>query len=67
MISAIISIFDEIDGLGKKRQTLLWRHFKTLDNLYDAKPEDFAMLSGISENLAFKIYNAIHKNNKDMQ
>ena len=63
----VVSLFDGIDGLGKKRQTLLWRHFKTLDNLYNAKPEDFSAVSGIGEKTAFDIYNALHKKEKDMQ
>lgn len=60
----VVSIFDGMEGLGKKRQSLLWRHFKTLDNLYSAKPEDFASVPGIGNKTAFDIYKALHK---DMQ
>ncbi len=63
----VVSLFDNIDGFGKKRQMLLWREFKTLDNLYNAKPEDFALVHGIGEKTAFEIYNALHKTEKDMQ
>ena len=63
----VISIFDGIEGLGKKRQSMLWQKFKTLDNLYSAKPEDFAKISGIGIKTAFDIYNALHKKEKDMQ
>ena len=63
----VSSLFDEIAGLGKKRQLLLWQRFKTLDNLYNAKPEDFADVQGIGEKTAFDIYKVLHKNDKDMQ
>lgn len=63
----VSSLFDEIAGLGKKRQLLLWQKFKTLDNLYNAKPEDFADVQGIGEKTAFDIYKVLHKNDKDMQ
>ena len=63
----VISIFDAINGLGKKRQSLLWQKFKTLDNLYDANPEQISEVSGIGTKMAFDIYQALHKNDKDMQ
>ena len=63
----VTSLFDSVAGLGKKRQTSLWRQFKTLDNLYAATPYDIANIPGIGEKTAIELYNKLHGNDKDMQ
>lgn len=63
----VTSLFDSVAGLGKKRQTSLWRQFKTLDNLYSATPYDIANIPGIGEKTAIELYNKLHENDKDMQ
>lgn len=63
----VTSLFDSVAGLGKKRQTSLWRQFKTLDNLYAATPYDIANIPGIGEKTAIELYNKLHENDKDMQ
>jgi len=57
---SISSFLNEIPGVGKKTAENIWKHFKTKDNIFNAKPEDFALVDGISEKKAFEIYQYIH-------
>ncbi len=54
------SILDEIAGLGPARQKKLLDHFGSLRKLQAASLEDLFAISGISENLAGIIFNALH-------
>ena len=50
-----------IPGIGKATSQKIWKHFKTKEDIFDAKPEDFALIDGISEVKALEIYKAIHE------
>lgn len=54
------SILENIPGIGKKRRTLLLQHFGGLQGLKNATPDDLCKLSGISIELAKKIYEYLH-------
>ncbi len=58
---SISSFLGSIDGVGKVLGERIWKKFKTKENIFDAKPEDFCEIEGISKNKAIDIYNKIHE------
>jgi excinuclease ABC subunit C len=50
------SLLDEIPGIGNKRKISLLKHFGDVSNLKKASVTDIAMVEGISNKLAIKIY-----------
>ncbi|MCC3431919.1 MULTISPECIES: excinuclease ABC subunit UvrC [unclassified Microcoleus] len=54
------SRLDEIPGLGHHRQKLLLAHFRSIDYLRLATPEQLAEVSGIGPRLAQQIYAYFH-------
>ncbi len=54
------SILEQIPGIGAKRRKELLNQFGGLQELMRAGVEDIAKVSGISLNLAQKIYDALH-------
>jgi len=54
------SPLEDIDGIGAKRKQQLIRHFGGFQGIELAGIEDLAKVSGINQNLAKKIYNALH-------
>jgi excinuclease ABC subunit C len=46
------SVLDDIQGIGKKRKTLLLRHFGSIKKIREASPEAMASLPGMNETLA---------------
>lgn len=54
------SHLDDIPGLGHHRQKLLLAHFRSLDYIRIATPEQLAEVSGIGSKLAQQIYNYFH-------
>ncbi len=54
------SHLDDIPGLGHHRQKLLLAHFRSLDYIRIATPEQLAEVSGIGPKLAQQIYNYFH-------
>ena len=55
------SILKNIEGIGKQRQELLYKHFKTLDAISTASAEEIAEIDGIGIKNAINIYNYFHK------
>ena len=55
------SLLGEYDGLGEKRIKKLYDHFKTIENILNASPEELAKLQGIGEKLAISLYKELHK------
>lgn len=55
------SLLGEYDGLGEKRIKKLYDHFKTIENILKASPEELAKLQGIGEKLAISLYKELHK------
>ena len=54
------SVLLEIEGLGENRIKKLYEHFKTIENITSATPEDIAKVEGIGAKLAISIYSQIH-------
>ena len=54
------SVLESLDGVGKTRLNLIYKHFKSMDAIMAATPDDFARLDGIGDRLALSIYNQLH-------
>ena len=54
------SRLDEIPGLGFQRQKELLAHFRSIDYIREASPEQLQAVSGIGPRLAGEIYNYFH-------
>ena len=50
------SALDGIEGIGPAKRNSLLQHFKGLDEIKGARPEELMEVRGISQNLALKIY-----------
>ncbi len=57
---ALHSVLEDIPGIGKLRRRELLRHFGGLQEVQCASVEELAAVSGISEVMAAKIYEALH-------
>jgi len=55
------STLESIEGIGAKRRQLLLKHFGGLQGVKKAGIEDLKQISGISEQLAKKIYEHFHE------
>ena len=55
------STLENIEGIGAKRRQLLLKHFGGLQGVKKAGIEDLTQISGISEQLAQKIYEHFHE------
>ena len=60
--SALSSPLDNIKGIGKVKKNELIKHFKTIDQIKKAKPEELILVKGIDPVLAQKIYNYFNQN-----
>ena len=56
---SITSFLNSIPGVGKKLSENIWKHFKTKENIFNAKPEDFALVEGVSKSKAVEIYKSL--------
>jgi len=56
------STLEEIEGIGNKRRQSLIKHFGGLQGVAKAGVDDLAKVSGVSKNLAQKIYDTFHGN-----
>ncbi len=56
----ILSQLDGIPGIGPKRRQLLLRHFKSLDNIKKASPEELQQ-AGLPSNLAESLHEHLRK------
>ncbi|AHM55729.1 UvrABC system protein C [Peptoclostridium acidaminophilum DSM 3953] len=50
------SVLDDIAGVGEKRKLLLISHFRSVENIRNAKLEELKAISGISAEVAERIY-----------
>jgi len=57
----VLSILDTIPGIGPKRKKQLIQHFSTIQNIKQAKVEDFDVIKGISKKLAEEILETCKK------
>ena len=51
-------------GLGQKTSEKIWKYFKTKENIFNAKPEDFEKVEGVSAKKALEIYNFLRNEDK---
>ncbi len=58
---SMTSFLLELPGIGKATSQKIWKHFKTKEDIFNAKPEDFALIDGISDIKALEIHKAIHE------
>jgi excinuclease ABC subunit C len=56
------SPLEGVKGIGKKRRLLLLRHFKSLEAIRDASPEDLAAVPGMSMKSALALKEALSEN-----
>jgi excinuclease ABC subunit C len=54
------SALEEIDGIGKTRQQILYRAFKSVDAISAASIEDLLAVDGIGEKFATTVYEYFH-------
>ena len=54
------ALFDEIQGIGAKRKSILLKHFGNVKNIRFAKIDELYKVNGISKNLAEIIYGFFH-------
>ena len=55
------SLFDNIDGIGKKLKINLLSFFGSIDNIKSASLSDLKKTPGVGENMAKKIYREFNK------
>ena len=55
------SLFDNIDGVGKKLKTSLLSYFGSIDNIKSASLSDLKKTPGVGEQMAKKIYREFNK------
>ncbi|MBF7096494.1 excinuclease ABC subunit UvrC [Alkalibacter mobilis] len=58
------SVLSKIEGIGPKRQRLLLDHFKSIDNIRNAKLEEFKKVQGINEKTARIIIDYFNEKNE---
>lgn len=59
---SLTSFLNSIEGVGNVLSERIWKKFKTKENIFEARPEDFAQIDGISAQKGIEIYNKIHEN-----
>ncbi len=52
----LASVLEEIEGIGKKKRAALLEKFGTIDKIMSASVEELALVNGVGEELAKKIY-----------
>ena len=55
------SVLDGIKGVGEKRKIKLLKHFGDINGIKNASVEELASVESINKNLAFTIYEHLHK------
>ena len=56
------SMLTELEGVGKQRQLLLYKEFKTAEAIMEASVDEIARIDGIGPVLAQKIFDGLHSN-----
>lgn len=57
----LISVFDDVEGIGPKRKKILLKEFDTYEKLHNASVEDFMAIKGVTKNIAQGLYDRLHK------
>ena len=61
------SRLDDIPGIGKRRKQILLKHFKGLHSISKATVEDLNQVSGISRDLALKIFQGLSNSRPEVK
>ena len=56
----LVSILDQIGGIGPKRRQALWKAFASLDAMRNASEEELASVDGMTAPLARRLYEFLH-------
>lgn len=59
--TAVTSVLENIELLGKKKVDTLFKHFKSLEKIKSATIDELKSVNGIGDILALNIYNYFHK------
>lgn len=59
--TAVTSVLENIDLLGKKKVDALFKHFKSLDKIKSASVDELRSVDGIGDKLAKNIFDYFHK------
>ena len=62
--ASIASRLDGVPGVGEKRRKAILKHFKTVEALMDASPEDIAQAPGVPKGVAEAVYKYLHEESK---
>ena len=62
--SKMVSELTSLNGIGEKRISLLYKHFKTLEDIMKATPDDIAEIDGFGKKIALSVYKELHKADK---
>ena len=58
--ASIASRLDGVPGVGEKRRKAILKHFKTVEALMDASPEDIAQAPGVPKQVAEAVHKYLH-------
>jgi len=58
--ASVHSILDDIPGIGPKRRKALMKHFKDIDKIKNASPEELGKVEGMTKNTAEAVYHFFH-------
>ena len=59
--ASIASRLDGVPGVGEKRRKAILKHFKTVEALMDASPEDIAQAPGVPKQVAEAVHKYLHE------
>ena len=62
--SKMASELTSLNGIGEKRLNQLYKHFKTLEDIMNATPDDIAEIDGFGKRIALSVYKELHKTDK---
>lgn len=58
---AVVSMLDQIPGVGKTRRTALLKHFGSVQAMKEATTDDLAKAPGMNRKVAAALYSALHE------
>jgi excinuclease ABC subunit C len=64
---AVVSMLDQIPGVGKARRTALLKHFGSVAEMKDATEEELASAPGMNKKVAASLYKALHEEDAAMK
>jgi len=62
---SVVSMLDQVPGIGKARRTALLRHFKSFRAICEATVEELARCPGMNRKVAAELYHRLHAEDPD--